>query len=205
MLNDKSAPQPTRQEERELAEPGEFQTPIPLSIKLLVAGLVVWGGYYIATAPINTPSSYGDQRTVADLEKGKAGGGGAGGAADGAALFAGRCAACHQATGQGLPGVFPPLAGSEWVQGRPETVAAIVLHGVTGPLTVKGAKFSGAMPTFSDQLSDAEIAAVLSYVRSQWGNTAPPIVAQMVTQVRDATKAQTAPYNGDDELGKLKW
>lgn len=202
MLNDKSAPRPTPQEEREHAEPGESQTPIPLGIKLLVAALVVWGICYIANSPINVPASLGDSRTVADLEKGKAGGGGA---TDGAALFASRCAACHQATGQGLPGVFPPLAGSEWVQGRPETVAAIVLHGITGPLTVKGAKFNGAMPSFSDQLSDAEIAAVLGYVRSQWGNAAPPILAQAVTQVRDATKEKTAPYNGDDELGKLKW
>lgn len=163
------------------------------------------GGYYIATSPINAPSSTGDQRTIADLQKGKAGGAGSAGAADGAALFASRCVACHQATGQGLPGVFPSLAGSEWVQGRPETVTAIVLHGITGSLTVKGDKFTGAMPTFSDQLSDAEIAAVLSYVRSQWGNAAPPISAQTVAQVRDATKGQFAPYNGDEELGKLKW
>lgn len=191
MPNDKSAPPPTRQEQREHAEPGESQTPIPLGIKLLVAVLIVWGIYYIANAPINVPSSLGDGRTVADLEKGKAGGGS--GAADGAALFASRCAACHQAAGQGLPGVFPPLAGSEWVQGRPETVAAIVLHGIAGPLTVKGAKFNGAMPTFSDQLSDAEIAAVLSYVRSQWGNAAAPILAQAVTQVRDATKDAPRP------------
>lgn len=102
MPNDKSAPPPTRQEQREHAEPGESQTPIPLGIKLLVAVLIVWGIYYIANAPINVPSSLGDGRTVADLEKGKAGGGS--GAADNAALFASRCAACHQAAGQGLPG-----------------------------------------------------------------------------------------------------
>ena len=65
---------------------------------------------------------------------------------------------------QGLPGVFPPLDGSEWVNGDARIVANILLHGVSGPIAVKGSNFSGAMPPFA-QLSDAELAAVASHVR----------------------------------------
>ncbi|KGE66276.1 MULTISPECIES: cytochrome c [Pseudomonas] len=192
---------PSPQEQRELADPHEAYTPIPRSILLLVAVLVLWGIYYIAQAPINIPSELGDGRTVSALEGKKVA---SGGAADGAALYSANCAACHQATGLGLPGVFPPLEGSEWVLGKPETVVAIVLHGITGQLTVKGNTFNGAMPPFATQLGDAEIAAVLSYVRSQWGNTAPPVSPELVGQVRAATKDKTSPFEGDKELGALK-
>jgi mono/diheme cytochrome c family protein len=193
--------QPSRQEQRELADPHEAYTPIPRTVLVLVALLIVWGFYYIMRAPINIPSELGDGRTVSALGGKKAA---SGGAADGAAVFSANCAACHQGTGQGLPGVFPPLAGSEWVQGKPDTVAAIVLHGITGQLTVKGNTFNGAMPPFAAQLSDAEIAAVLSYARSQWGNSAPPLTAETVGQVRAATKDKTAPFDGDKELNALK-
>ncbi len=202
MPDQPSSIQPSPQEQREHADPRESQTPIPKSIIVLVAALILWGIYYIVRAPINLPSELGDGRTASALAGKKASGGG--GKADGAAVFSGQCAACHQATGQGLPGVFPPLAGSEWVQGKPETVVAIVLHGITGQLTVKGATFNGAMPPFGAQLSDAEIAAVLSHVRSQWGNAAPPVSAELVGQVRAATKDKTSPFDGDKELAPLK-
>jgi mono/diheme cytochrome c family protein len=194
--------QPSPQEQREHADPGESQTPIPRGVVLLVAVLILWGIYYIARAPINIPSELGDGRTISALAGRKGGGGG--GKADGAAIFSGQCAACHQATGQGLPGVFPPLAGSEWVRGKPETVVAIVLHGITGQLTVKGNAFNGSMPPFGAQLCDAEIAAVLSHVRSQWGNAAPPVPVELVGQVRAATKDKTSPFDGNKELVPLK-
>ncbi|RQR37317.1 MULTISPECIES: c-type cytochrome [unclassified Burkholderia] len=193
--------QPSRQEQRELADPHESHTPIPRAVLVLVALLIVWGFYYIARAPINIPAELGDGRTVGALGGKKAA---SGGAVDGAAVFSANCAACHQGTGLGLPGVFPPLAGSEWVQGKPETVAAIVLHGITGQLTVKSNTFNGAMPPFAAQLSDAEIAAVLSYARSQWGNSAPPLTAELVGQVRAATKDKASPFDGDKELNALK-
>ncbi|HSI60710.1 MAG TPA: cytochrome c, partial [Ideonella sp.] len=122
---------------------------------------------------------------------------------DGAAIYASLCVACHQATGAGLPGVFPPLAGSEWVNGKEGTAAAIVLHGVSGPLTVKGQTFNGAMPAFQAQLSDAQIAALLTHLRSHWGNASPPVTAQTVGQVREALKARTGPFAGDQELAAL--
>jgi mono/diheme cytochrome c family protein len=80
----------------------------------------------------------------------------------------------------------------------------ILLHGVQGTLTVNGTAYSGAMPGFASQLSDEEIAAVLSYVRSQWGNQAAPVGAVQVTAERAATTARSEPWNGDADLTTMK-
>lgn len=183
---------------REYEDPHENRIPIPRYVLAMIAVLVAWGAWYIATAPIDQPSALGDRRTVADLQGQPKG---AGGAVDGAAVYQSRCVACHQATGQGLPGVFPPLAGSEWVAGPDTKVARIVLRGVTGKLTVKGTAYNGAMPAFADQLNDAEIAAVLTHVRSQWGNTASPVKPETVAAARADTAAMTGPFDGDAALG----
>ena len=82
------------------------------------------------------------------------------GGADGKALFMKNCAACHMATGKGIPGAFPALAGSKFVQGQGAEVATVLLKG------------RGGMPDFSGSLSDRDIASVLTFVRSNWGNHA---------------------------------
>jgi len=195
----------SEQQRREYADPQEAANAIPMGIYALVACLVVFGVYYILTQPTPLAPEMGDQRTLADLQpKAPAKAGAAVAGADGQAIYAARCTACHQATGAGLPGVFPPLAGSEWVTGKGEALASILLHGVTGAVTVKGAKFSGAMPAFKDQLKDEEIAALATYVRSQWGNQAPPVTTEVVAKARADTASRAAPYNGDAELATLK-
>lgn len=97
-------------------------------------------------------------------------------AADGAAVYAANCAACHQASGAGVPGAFPPLADGH----APEVLAAdggraylirAVVFGVQGPIEVQGQTYAGLMPSWQ-QLSDAEIAAVLNHVLTEWGNEA---------------------------------
>jgi len=90
----------------------------------------------------------------------------------GATLFAQNCSACHQLTGLGIKGAFPALAGDPFVVGDPKNPAYVLLHG------------RGGMPNFSEDLSDADIAAVLSYVRSSWGNHAAPLDAAFVAAVR---------------------
>ena len=110
---------------------------------------------------------------------------------DGKAVFAAQCAACHQATGKGLPGVFPPLDGSEWVQGNTRILANILLHGINGEISVAGATYSGAMPAFQ-QLGDAELAAVASYIRSAWSNKAGALPATLFEQER---KELAAPHH----------
>jgi mono/diheme cytochrome c family protein len=187
--------QPNPMHVRENAEPAERNNPVPWLLALVAASLAVWGVSYFLLNP--------------DLAPGKpaASGGGAAAvsaaapaAADGAQIFASRCAACHQATGAGLPGVFPPLASSEWVNADPKTIARILLLGVNGKITVAGNTFNGTMPAFSATLSDAEIAAVASHVRSSFGNKSSALTADFVKTERASLGTRTTPWAGGDEL-----
>jgi mono/diheme cytochrome c family protein len=196
-----NAPDILPQQERENPDPHEDTRPVPWPVLALVAVLVVLGVAYIANDSLETPASWGDGRAADELQGRAASTAPA--AADGAATYASLCAACHQASGAGLPGVFPPLAGSEWVVGKETTLAAIVLHGVSGPLTVKGQSFNGAMPAFQGQLDDAQIAALLTHLRTQWGHASPAVTAELVARVRQASSARTAPFAGEHELSAL--
>lgn len=176
----------------ENADPYEQGNPVPKVVMGLVLALVVWAVGYIFVQRADADVALGDQRDPAAL----ASGGAAAGAADGAQVFAARCQACHQASGKGLAGVFPPLAGSPFVTGDAQLTAQIVLHGLSGPVEVLGTSYNGAMPAFASQLSDEELAAVLSHVRSQWGNAAAPLAAKAVAQARQRTAARTEPWKG---------
>ncbi len=92
-------------------------------------------------------------------------------AAGGADVYA-QCAACHQPTGKGVPGAFPPLAGHlpALVKADRTYPIKVVLYGLEGKITVKGKTYNGAMPSFGKQLKDDEIASVLNYELSHWGN-----------------------------------
>jgi len=122
---------------------------------------------------------------------------------DGKQVFSTTCAACHQATGEGVPGVYPPLAGSEWVTGDEAKVVRILLHGVTGPIEVAGETFNSMMPPWGATLKDADIAAVLTYARSTWGNKGTPITAAKVASIRAATASRTTPWTAA-ELAAVK-
>lgn len=118
----------------------------------------------------------------------------------GKSVFTNNCATCHQANGKGVPGAFPPLAGSEWVQGSEERIIRIVLHGLNGPITVEGQQFNNVMPGLGTVLKDEQIANVISYVRSEWGNTAPEVQPETVAKVRADTAAHAGPWTADDLL-----
>ena len=193
----------TRQEGREKSDPYELETPIPLPVLGLVAAMVLFGIFYILAASTDARVELGDRRTLEDLMP-KASAAPRTGTVDGAAVFSARCASCHQANGLGVPGVFPPLAKSEWVQGDATRLASIVLHGVQGPITVAGSAFNGAMPGFRDQLDDASLAAVATYIRTQWGNEAGAVDAATIAAARAATSSRTTPWNGDAELAAPK-
>jgi mono/diheme cytochrome c family protein len=122
---------------------------------------------------------------------------------DGKQVFSTTCAACHQASGEGVPGVYPPLAGSEWVTGDEAKVVRILLHGVTGPIEVAGETFNSMMPPWGATLKDADIAAVLTYVRSSWGNKGAPVSAAKVASIRAATASRTTPWTAA-ELAAVK-
>jgi len=186
-------------QERENAEPEERIRPMPLLAIAITVVMVLFGVVYILTAePFGTPE-LGDRRTVADLSGPVPAAAGA--AVDGKAVFAAQCAACHQATGKGLPGVFPPLDGSEWVQGDARTLANVLLHGITGKISVAGADYSGAMPSFQ-KLSDPELAAVTSYIRSEWSNKAEPLPVSLFEQERKSS-TRTTPFDGGEALKAL--
>ncbi len=106
-------------------------------------------------------------------------------------IYRQNCAACHQPDGRGLPGQYPPLAGSEIVlskEGFGENhLVWIVLDGLVGPVQVAGAPTcNGAMVPWKGYLDDRKLAAVLSYVRQEWGNTAPPLAPEGVAAARAA-------------------
>ncbi len=102
------------------------------------------------------------------------------------------CIQCHGAAGAGTPGMFPPLAKSEWVEGSEERLVRILLNGMNGPVTVKGNVYNGAMPAFKDQFNDEKLAHVLTFIRQEWGNAAPAIAPEKVAEIRKATAARGA-------------
>ena len=117
-------------------------------------------------------------------------------------VFAGVCQPCHQAHGYGIPGQYPPLAGSEWVLEDHDTPIRIVLHGLVGPIVVNGKPFNNRMPAFHDKLSNEEIAAVITFARSGWGNNAPAVTPAQVDSIRqkDLGRGEWSPA----ELSKLR-
>jgi nitrite reductase (NO-forming) len=116
------------------------------------------------------------------------------------------CIACHQPTGLGLPGMFPPLAESDWVTAKkPDRMIRMVLHGFTGPFTLNGKLFNSPAPIMPPQggaLSDEQIAGVLTYVRSNFGNKASAVSVDEVKAIREAEKARAAMWT-EAELQKI--
>lgn len=188
---------------REPHDPIEGRERAPWFFVAAIALALFWGGWYLgryggefgtashiafATRETGIAAAAASQTAAAVSDP----------VAAGKTVFESNCASCHQAAGQGVPGVFPPLVGSEWVTGAPETVVRILLHGLQGPVEVAGATYNGAMPAWADVLGDAEIAAVGTYIRQLEGNDAPPVPPEMVTSIREATAAHTAPWTADE-------
>ena len=110
-------------------------------------------------------------------------------------IFSANCATCHQMNGLGVAGQYPPLAGSEWVNGGTRRLAMIVLKGLEGPLTVKGQPYGSAvMQPWDKTLNDAKIADVLTYIRQEWGNTGGAVSAQAIAALRKELASRTTSY-----------
>lgn len=114
-------------------------------------------------------------------------------ASPGQVLYETLCMNCHQSNAQGLPGFYPPLASSDWVNGSPERLAKILMHGLTGPITINGTPFAQAtpVPMPPSGLTDEQIANVLTYVRGNFGNKADAVNAAQVKKIREETAART--------------
>ncbi len=109
------------------------------------------------------------------------------------------CFTCHQPNGKGIPGAFPPLADSEWMDGDSERLIKIVLKGMMGPLEVNGQPYNSVMAPLETLLTDDEIADVLTYVKSEWGD-GKEITTDQVSEVREAVKSQTTMWSPEELL-----
>jgi mono/diheme cytochrome c family protein len=119
---------------------------------------------------------------------------------EGKSVYA-NCVPCHQASGTGIPGQFPPLAGAGWVVGSEKRLVAILLKGVQGPFKVGDAVYNGAMPAWEKALSNRKIAAVASFIRLSWGNSGGEVDEAKVAAVRKEFEKREAPWTEGELLG----
>ena len=169
---------------RENPEPTSSNAPIPLALTSVFFVIIFLAGIYLAL------NSGGFRSDVFSPKLVSWSGGGAGGVAApvdpkvvGKRIYTQNCVVCHQTSGLGMPGQFPPLVGSEWVVGgdwvADNHLVSILLHGMQGAVQVKGVTYNNAMPPWK-QLKDDQIAAVLTYIRSEWGSRCiPPLGADI--------------------------
>jgi mono/diheme cytochrome c family protein len=114
------------------------------------------------------------------------------------------CATCHQVTGQGVAGVYPPLVGTDWVTGNEERVVRILLHGLSGKIEVSGKTYNGVMPAFGKvpgggyNWNEEKISQVLTYIRQEWGNKAEPITKAKVAEVLAKEAARAKPWTAQE-------
>jgi nitrite reductase (NO-forming)/hydroxylamine reductase len=113
---------------------------------------------------------------------------------DGRKVYETVCQACHQADGKGLPGAFPPLAGSDYLLGNPDRAARVVVNGLQGEVEVNGIKYNSVMPAMT-QLSDKEIADALTYAMNSWGNKGGAVSVTTVAAAR--AKAEATPKKAE--------
>jgi len=114
-------------------------------------------------------------------------------------VYNGNCANCHHADGLGQPGTYPPMGGSEWVIGSKERLAALLLHGLSGSVTVEGGSYGTAqMPAWA--LTDSQMANLMTYLRKSWGNTASEVKPEEISAARAKFASQTAAYSEADLL-----
>ena len=191
---------------REPADPEEGREPAPWWLWITAALSLFWGGWYVGehggSFGLATHVAFGDPTEfVAEESEEQRLAALADPVAAGQGIYARQCQACHQADGQGMAGAFPPLLDSEWVTGSPETLARILLNGMQGPITVQGQTYNGLMPAWRDALSDAEIAAVATFIRQWETNEAPPVDPGLVAELRAATADRGAvPWTADELL-----
>ncbi len=180
----------------EAFEPYETMRPIPLGVLMIAVALALWGGVLlfdnseaVAIGQAERAEVLADQPVRSD--------------ADGATLFAARCATCHQPNGSGVSGAIPPLAGSPFLAGRPEVPIAILLRGIDGPIRVGNAVYDGHMPSFASVLSDEEIARLVSHVRERFAARPEPVAPVIVARLRSELAGRPAWRGGQELAGRM--
>jgi mono/diheme cytochrome c family protein len=182
----------------------------PLSIWLIaIYGLTVFfGGAYLGRYSGNFLTGGLDPMGAPpSAKKAVAGPAGAEQAAElsphdrGKKVFSANCQTCHQANGVGVPGQYPPLAGSEFTTGGSRRMAMIVLKGLQGPVQVKGQQYGTAvMQPWDKTLTDKQIADVMTYERSEWGNSASPVTPEQIAAFRKELANHPESYTAPEIL-----
>lgn len=192
---------------REKSEPSEGFTPMPLFLLGFISAMIFVCSVYVVHYRGDFDPLVYDERF--DAEAAKSAASGPKELTPEQILASGKrlyqtCAACHQATGLGVAGVYPPLATSEWVTGSEERLIRVLIHGLGGPIQVKGNTYNGAMPAFGKipgggyNWSEEKIAHVLSYIRHDWGNNASFITKEKVTEVLKAEGGRAKAWTQDE-------
>jgi mono/diheme cytochrome c family protein len=188
------------------AGPAAGRSHLPMWIFLLLLGLLYFGAIFFDhhsgwfDRQVYAPYASADQ-----LEMYQPKSGAAEALARGKRSYEQNCGTCHGSDGLGKPNQFPPLAGSEWVTAKGmQRLIRIPLVGLNGPIHVKGQamNFPNGMVAIGATLSDADVAAVLSYIRSAWGNQADEITADDVKKVRADVSSHPLPMT-EEEMMKL--
>jgi mono/diheme cytochrome c family protein len=182
-------------------EPTATHSTVPMWIFALTLALLFLGGIYFdkhsGWFDANVYAPYGSASQL-DLYQPKSGA--AAFLAQGKKTYEVVCGVCHGTDGLGKPGQFPPLAGSEWVNAKDfKRLAQIPLDGLSGSIHVKGQEWNAAMAAMGAALSDSDLSAVLTYIRSSWGNQAGPVDPDELKLVRAAVAGKPA-INGETQL-----
>lgn len=192
----------TASAKRELPDPVEGNQSLPPGLLLIFAAIICFAGVYLGIYHGGFQGSvYNESESTPDLLSSKKPGAATATQApvelslveQGKAIYS-NCQPCHQASGLGIAGQFPTLVGTEYVVGSEKRLIAILLKGLGGPIKVAGATYNGAMPAWEKALSDRKIAAVASYVRATWGNSAPEISEAKVAALKKQMADRSAPW-----------
>jgi mono/diheme cytochrome c family protein len=183
-------------------QPAADHSTLPIWIIVLLLVLLFLGGLYFDNhSGWFQPQVYAPFASADQLEMYQPKSGAAAALARGKVVYEQVCGLCHGIDGLGKPGQAPPLAGSEWVTAKGfNRLAHIPLMGVNGSIKVEGKDWNMAMAAMGAALPDADLAAVLSYIRSSWGNQASPVTEDDVHKLRAGMGAHAAPMSGDQMM-----
>ncbi|HKI68754.1 MAG TPA: cytochrome c, partial [Verrucomicrobiae bacterium] len=176
------------------AEPRAELATVPIWVIILLA-MVLYAGalYFDENGAWFKPEVYAPYHSVAQLDNYQLPSAGNERLQNGKRLFDQICALCHNPDGEGKPNQAPPFVGSQWVLGTPDRLIRIPLVGLQSPIDVAGKtySFASSMPAMGAALSDGDLADVLTYMRSSWGNKAAPITADQVKAIRAKIAGRT--------------
>lgn len=184
--------------------PKEGFSLLPIILIFLFAGVCFWGGVYIVENggsfrwdAYDTEYVYNDpidslpEKSLFEI---------------GEKVYSKQCSQCHQEDGQGIAGVYPPLAGSGWVTGHQEVLARILINGMNGKIIVLGKTYNGNMPAFGPSnlnLKPKQIAGVLTYIRQEWGNSASDFTEDAMKKYMALYKGRATPWTSEELLSDL--